>query len=189
MLFDTADSAENMENHGDRIEIREAFAGGESSSIRYSSTLTERTLYYARALNDGTVLRISVSQVTVFALTLMTLQPIMVVGVLAVILSAVLARRMAKRIVRPLNRLDLEHPLENDAYEELAPLLRRIHQQGQQISAQIQNLQKKTDEFAQITDHMREGLVLLDRNEMILSINPAAQQILVRKPPAAARAF
>lgn len=177
VLFDTADSAENMENHGDRIEIREAFAGGESSSIRYSSTLTERTLYYARALNDGTVLRISVSQVTVFALTLMTLQPIMVVGVLAVILSAVLARRMAKRIVRPLNRLDLEHPLENDAYEELAPLLRRIHQQGQQISAQIQNLQKKTDEFAQITDHMREGLVLLDRNEMILSINPAAQQI------------
>lgn len=177
VLFDTADSAENMENHGDRIEIREAFAGGESSSIRYSSTLTERTLYYARALNDGTVLRISVSQVTVFALTLMTLQPIMVVGVLAVILSAVLARRMAKRIVRPLNRLDLEHPLENDAYEELTPLLRRIHQQDQQISAQIQNLQKKTDEFAQITDHMREGLVLLDRNEMILSINPAAQQI------------
>lgn len=177
VLFDTADSAENMENHGDRIEIREAFAGGESSSIRYSSTLTERTLYYARALNDGTVLRISVSQVTVFALTLMTLQPIMVVGIFAVILSAVLARRMAKRIVRPLNRLDLEHPLENDAYEELAPLLRRIHQQGQQISAQIQNLQKKTDEFAQITDHMREGLVLLDRNEMILSINPAAQQI------------
>lgn len=177
VLFDTADSAENMENHGDRIEIREAFAGGESSSIRYSSTLTERTLYYARALNDGTVLRISVSQVTVFALTLMTLQPIMVVRVLAVILSAVLARRMAKRIVRPLNRLDLEHPLENDAYEELTPLLRRIHQQDQQISAQIQNLQKKTDEFAQITDHMREGLVLLDRNEMILSINPAAQQI------------
>lgn len=177
VLFDTADSAENMENHGDRIEVREAFAGGESSSIRYSSTLTERTLYYARALNDGTVLRISVSQVTVLALTLMTLQPIMVVGVLAVILSAVLARRMAKRIVRPLNRLDLEHPLENDAYEELAPLLRRIHQQGQQISAQIQNLQKKTDEFAQITDHMREGLVLLDRNEMILSINPAARQI------------
>lgn len=177
VLFDTADSAENMENHGDRIEVREAFARGESSSIRYSSTLTERTLYYARALNDGTVLRISVSQVTVFALALMTLQPIMVVGIFAVILSAVLARRMAKRIVRPLNRLDLEHPLENDAYEELAPLLRRIHQQGQQISAQIQNLQKKTDEFAQITDHMKEGLVLLDRNEMILSINPAAQQI------------
>lgn len=177
VLFDTVDSAENMENHGNRIEVREAFAKGESSSVRYSATLTERTLYYARALNDGTVLRISVSQITVFALVLMMLQPIMVVGVLAVILSAVLAHRMAKRIVRPLNSLDLDHPLENDAYEELAPLLRRIHQQGQQISTQIENLQKKTDEFTQITDHMKEGLVLLDRNEMILSINPAARQI------------
>lgn len=96
VLFDTVDSAENMENHGDRMEVREAFAKGESSSIRYSSTLMERTLYYARALNDGTVLRISVSQITVAALVLMMFQPIMVVGVFAVIISAVLANRMAK---------------------------------------------------------------------------------------------
>lgn len=177
VLFDTVDSAEQMENHGNRIEVREAFAKGESSSIRYSATLTERTLYYARALSDGTVLRISVSQVTVFALVLMMFQPIMVVGVFAVILSAALAHRMAKRIVRPLNSLDLDHPLENDAYEELVPLLRRIHQQSQQISEQVRNLQKKTDEFTQITDHMKEGLVLLDKNGKILSINPAAQQI------------
>jgi len=177
VLFDTVDSAENMENHGNRVEIREAFAKGESSSIRYSATLTERTLYYARALNDGTVLRISVSQITVFALVLMMLQPIMVVGVLAVILSAVLARQMAKRIVRPLNLLDLDHPLENDAYEELAPLLRRIYQQSQQISEQVRNLQEKTDEFTQITGHMKEGLVLLDKHEKVLSINPAAQRI------------
>lgn len=177
VLFDTADSPENMENHGNRAEVREAFAKGESSSIRYSATLTERTLYYARALKDGTVLRISVSQITVLAMALMMVQPILVVGVFAVILSVVLARRMAKRIVRPLNSLDLDHPLENDAYEELAPLLRRIHQQSRQITEQVQNLQKKTDEFTQITDCMKEGLVLLDRNERILSINPAAGQI------------
>lgn len=177
VLFDTVDSAENMENHGDRMEVREAFAKGESSSIRYSSTLMERTLYYARALNDGTVLRISVSQITVAALVLMMFQPIMVVGVFAVIISAVLANRMAKRIVRPLNSIDLNRPLENDCYEELAPLLRRIHTQRQQISTQIQSLQKKTDEFTQVTGHMKEGLVLLDRNGKILSINPAAQKI------------
>lgn len=189
VLFDTVDSAENMENHGERIEVREAFAKGESSSIRYSSTLIEQTLYYARALNDGTVLRISVSQVTVVALVMMMFQPIMVVGVLAVILSAVLANGMAKRIVRPLNSIDLEHPLENDCYEELTPLLRRIHMQRQQISQQIQSLQKKTDEFSQVTGHMKEGLVLLDRNGKILSINPAAQNIFHAQPSCNGQGF
>ena len=177
VLFDTLDSAENMENHGDRIEVREAFAKGESSSIRYSTTLTERTLYYARALNNGTVLRISIRQVTVLALVLVMLQPILLVAILAVILSAVLANWMSKKIVQPLNSLDLDHPLENNAYEELAPLLSRIHQQRQQIAAQLHSLKKQTDEFAQVTSHMKKGLVLLDNAGKILSINPAAQQV------------
>ena len=177
VLFDTLDSAENMENHGDRIEVREAFAKGESSSIRYSTTLTERTLYYARALNNGTVLRISIRQVTVLALVLVMLQPILLVAILAVILSAVLANWMSKKIVQPLNSLDLDHPLENNAYEELAPLLSRIHQQRQQIAAQLKKMKKQTDEFAQVTSHMKEGLVLLDNAGKILSINPAAQQV------------
>lgn len=177
VLFDTLDSAENMENHGDRIEVREAFAKGESSSIRYSTTLTERTLYYAKVLNDGTVLRISIRQATVLALVLVMLQPILLVAILAVILSAVLANWMSKKIVRPLNSLDLDHPLENDTYEELASLLSRIHQQRQQIAAQLHSLKKQTDEFAQVTSHMKEGLVLLDNAGKILSINPAAQQI------------
>lgn len=177
VLFDTLDSAENMENHADRVEVREAFAKGESSSVRYSTTLTERTLYYAKALNDGTVLRISIRQATVLALVLVMLQPILLVAILAVILSAALANWMSKKIVRPLNSLDLDHPLENDAYEELAPLLSRIHQQRQQIAAQLHSLKKQTDEFAQVTSHMKEGLVLLDNAGKILSINPAAQQV------------
>ncbi len=177
VLFDTLDSAENMENHADRVEVREAFAKGESSSVRYSTTLTERTLYYAKALNDGTVLRISIRQATVLALVLVMLQPILLVAILAVILSAALANWMSKKIVRPLNSLDLDHPLENDAYEELAPLLSRIHQQRQQIAAQLHSLKKQTDEFTQVTSHMKEGLVLLDNAGKILSINPAAQQV------------
>jgi len=177
VLFDTAGSAEHMENHGDRAEVREAFAEGESSSVRYSATLTERTLYYARALNNGTVLRISILQASVFALAAAMLRPVLLIAVLAVILSAALARRMAKRIVQPLNSLDLDHPLENEAYEELSPLLRRIHQQRGQISAQLQSLRTQTDEFTQITSHMNEGLVLLDNSGKILSINPAAQRI------------
>ena len=177
VLFDTAEPAENMENHGNRIEIREAFASGESSSVRYSETLTERTLYYARALNNGTVLRISVSQMTVLALVLVMVQPILMVGLFAVILSAVLANRMAKRITQPLNTLDLDHPLENNIYEELSPLLRRIQQQRGQISAQLRELRAKTEEFEQITSHMNEGLVVLDQKGTILSINPAAQRL------------
>lgn len=177
VLFDTAEPAADMANHGDRIEVREAFAAGESSSVRYSDTWSERTLYYARALNDGTVLRISIRQVTVLALALVMLQPILLVGLLAVILSAVLARHMANRIVRPLNRLDLDHPLENDAYEELSPLLRRIQQQQRQISAQLRELRTRTDEFEQITESMSEGLIVLNQEGTILSINPAAQKL------------
>ena len=177
VLFDTVDSAEQMDNHADRAEVREAFAAGESSSVRYSSTLTQRTLYYARLLNSGTVLRISVSRAALPALALAMSRPILLVAVFAILLSAVLAGWMAKRIVRPLNTLDLERPLENDAYEELLPLLRRIHQQSRQISDQLRNLQKKTDEFEQITGHMKEGLVLLDNTGKILSINPAARRI------------
>ena len=177
VLFDTDESAENISNHGDRMEVREAFAKGESSCVRYSDTWSETTLYYAKALNDGTVLRISTRQVTVPALLLTMLQPILLVGVLAVILSAVLAGRMAKRIVRPLNSLDLDHPLENDAYEELSPLLRRIQQQRRQINAQMQELRARTDEFEQITGSMKEGLVVLNQKGTILSINPAAQAL------------
>lgn len=177
VLFDTSVPADTMENHKNRVEVREAFVNGESGSVRYSDTLTERTLYYARALEDGTVLRISISQATIFTLVLGMLQPILLVAILAVVLSGVLAHRMAKKIVRPLNSLDLDHPLENDSYEELAPLLGRLHQQHRQINRQLLSLKKKTDEFEQITGHMNEGLVLMDNSGKILSINPAAQEI------------
>ncbi len=189
VLFDTVEPAGQMENHGNRAEVQEAFAKGESSSIRYSNTLTEGTLYYARALNNGTVLRISIRQITVLALMLSMLQPIVLVAVFAAILSAVLAHGMAGKIVHPLNNLDLDRPLENNAYEELAPLLGRIHQQRQQISAQLQSLREKTDEFDQITSHMNEGLVLLDNAGKILSINPAAQQIFGVDPSCGGRDF
>ena len=177
VLSDTHVPAAEMENHAGRAEVKEALAEGESGGVRYSETLTERTLYYAQRLTDGTILRISISQLTVFALAMGMLQPILLTAILAVILSALLARRMAKRIVAPLNRLDLDKPLENDAYEELSPLLGRIHQQYRQIEAQLRELRRKTEEFEQITENMSEGLVLLDRKGVILSINPAARTI------------
>jgi len=177
VLYDTQAPAETMENHGDREEIRKALSDKEGDSIRYSATVTERTIYYARQLNDGTVLRISASYASAVTLALGMLQPVLVVAVLAILLSFLLASRMARRIVQPLNELDLDRPLDNDAYEELSPLLNRINQQHKQIDAQLRDLRQKTDEFQQVTSCMNEGLVLLDEQGAVLSINAAAQRL------------
>ncbi len=177
VLFDTQKDPSTMENHADREEIREALESGFGSGSRRSATLTEQTIYEAKRLSNGSVLRISVSSITVTSLILGTLQPICVVISITIILSALLAHRMAKRIVEPLNRLDLEHPLENDAYEEITPLLQRINQQHLQLSAQLKKLKRKTAEFERITGNMREGLVLMDKYGVVVSINTAAKKI------------
>lgn len=177
VLFDTRADAGQMENHGEREEIRQALETGEGSSTRFSSTLTEKTLYLARRLSDGTVLRISASHMTTVSLVLGMLQPVLIVAVIAFVLSAALASRMSKRIVEPLNRLDLEHPMDNDTYEELAPLLNRIHRQHRQISAQLRELRERTEEFEQIIRHMKECFVLLDSSGTVLSMNPAASEL------------
>lgn len=177
VLYDTAADAESLENHGGREEVKQAFESGEGESVRYSSTLLQKTIYCAKRLDDGRVLRISVSRATVGAIAMGMISPIIAVGVGALILSGVLASRLAKRIVEPLNKLDLEHPLDNDSYEELSPLLSRINKQRAQIAEQLAELRHRTDEFEQVTGNMKEGLVLIDTNENVLSINSAARNI------------
>ena len=177
VLFDTQVDQTTMENHADREEIREAILTGYGNAVRNSSTLTQQTYYEAQRLQDGTVLRISASHASALSLMMGMLWPILFVVLLAIILSLLLARRMAKNIVEPLNTLNLEQPLANDTYEELSPLLRRINQQHRQIESQVRKLQRKSDEFAQITSHMQEGLVVLDKETNIRSINAAAMQI------------
>ena len=178
VVYDTQADAETMENHAQRQEIQQALAAGEGESSRYSSTLLQKTVYYAQRLPDGTVLRLSAVRVTAGVLVLNMLQPILLVLAAALILSGVLAGRLARRITEPLNRLDLEHPLENDTYEELAPLLRRMEHQRRQIDRQMGELRQRSEEFDQITGSMNEGLVLLDEAGAILSINPAARRLL-----------
>ena len=177
VLFDTQVDQSTMENHADREEIQEAFAIGEGSAVRNSSTLTEQTFYEARRMQDGTVLRISTNQESAWALMMGMLWPIVLIVILFIGLSAFLARRMAKKIVEPLNALDLEHPLANDTYEELSPLLRRMNQQHRQIESQMRKLRRKSDEFVQITSHMQEGLIVLDKETKIRSINSSAMGI------------
>lgn len=175
--FDSQVDASEMENHADREEIKEALETGKGSSNRYSTTLTEQNIYEAVLLEDGTVLRISVSRATVVSLLMGMMQPVAFIIIVSVVLSILLAQRMAKRVMEPLNRLDLDNPLENDAYEEISPLLRRIHAQQQEIGSQLQALKNKQEELEQITGNMKEVLVLLDGEGRVISINPAAKEL------------
>ena len=177
VLFDTQADQTIMENHADREEIREAMETGFGSAVRTSATMTEQTYYEAQKLKDGTVLRISTNQESAWSLMIGMICPIILIAVLSIGLSALLARRMARRIVEPLNKLDLEQPLKNEVYEEISPLLHRIHRQHNQIQMQVEKMKRKADEFNQITASMQEGLVLLDSYGKIVSINPAAQKL------------
>ena len=177
VLFDTQADQTTMENHADRKEIQEALETGRGSAVRNSSTLTEQTYYEAQRLQDGTVLRISTNQESAWALMMDMLWPVILIVTVAIGLSAILANRMAKNIVEPLNKLDLEQPLKNEVYEEISPLLHRIHRQHRQIIEQVDQIKRKSDEFQQITANMQEGLVLLDGEGTIISINPAAQAL------------
>lgn len=178
VLYDTKADPSQMENHLDRSEVQEALRSGDGQGERYSSTLMEKTFYYAQRLSDGTVLRMSASTVTAAVLAYGMLQPLLVVLAAALVLAGLLAGRLARRITDPLNDLDLDHPLDNaSAYEELSPLLRRINDQHEEIDGQLHALQKKTDEFDQITRNMQEGLVLLNEKQQVLSINAAAEKL------------
>ena len=174
VIYDTHADSETMENHVDRKEIKEAIATGSGSAVRRSDTLLERRAYEAIRLADGSVLRMSVDRQSMTVLIIGMLHPVSLVMLIAIFLSAILSNRMSKKIMEPLNSLDLEHPLENDTYEELSPLLNRINQQHDEICCQMRKLQRKTDELDQVILNMREGLVLLDNNGVIISINPAA---------------
>ena len=189
VLYDSQAKAEDMENHLDREEIAEALENGNGSSARYSSTLTERTFYEATRLQNGNVLRISISQVTVGALILGMLPAICAIVLISIVVALVLSHKMAKSIVKPLNELDLENPAENETYEELTPILTKINKQHKQITRQMRELKQKSDEFEQITASMNEGLVLLDKKGVVLSINAAAKKLFSADETAVGRDF
>ena len=177
VLFDSDASADEMDNHADRSEIAEALETGSGESERYSATMTEKTLYMARRLSDGSVLRVSSAFYTILTVALGSMQAFFAILLAAIAVSVLLARRLSRRIITPLNTLDLQHPLDNDAYEELSPLLKRIDQQNKRIEAQVAELKRRQDEFSAVTRSMNEGLVLLNAENHVLSLNPAAMRL------------
>lgn len=189
VLYDSVESAEKMGNHADREEIKEAREYGTGEASRYSSTLTEQTIYISKLLSDGSVLRVSVSHATVPALVFGMLQPLIVVLLLAFILSSVLAHRLSEKIVEPLSAIDLDKPLENNTYDELAPVLSHIEKQHRQIARQMYDLDRSRSEFEAVTHNMKEGLVLTSEKGEIISINPSAASFFLGVKPDSAEFY
>ena len=171
VVYDSMADEENMENHRDREEFQEAEETGVGQAERMSDTLSERTLYYAVRLEDNSVLRVSSTQDSVLALTVQLIPSALGILVVLIILAGIFASRIASYIVEPINSLDLDHPEDNETYEEVAPLLSKIHKQSGQIRTQLEEARRNQEEFQIITENMQEGLLVIDAYTMILSGN------------------
>lgn len=183
VLFDSRADVSELDNHADRDEIKTAMKEGKGMSTRYSKTLTEKTVNYAIRLSDGSILRVSTEQYTVVTILMGMLQPILFIMFVALILTLVLSARVSKAIIEPINKLDLEIPENNDTYEELTPLLRKIADQKETIGEQLADARKKQKEFNLITENMSEGFLVIDTDANLLTYNSAALNLLEITPP------
>lgn len=177
VLYDSQAEASSMENHKDREEVKEAAEAGKGKAVRMSETLSEKTIYYALRLEDGKILRVSSTQYSVLALVYQLIVPVLWILLLMIVLSGLFASRLSKKVVEPVNKLDLEHPEENEVYEEVAPLLSRMYKQNREIKNQIDTARRQQEEFSIITENMQEGLVVIDRYTMILSGNASVWKL------------
>lgn len=177
ILYDNQSDATKMDNHANRKEIKEALKDGYGESTRYSATLTTKSLYMAQRLDDGTVIRLSITQHSILLLFIRMFQPLALIIILAIFLSVWVARYTAKRVVAPLNDLNLDQPLQNNTYDELSPLLRRIDYHQKELAKQEALLNQKRDEFDTIISKIKEGIILLDDKWRVISINSAAQEL------------
>lgn len=178
VIADTSADESELSNHSDRQEFIEALKSGKGTSIRYSNTLAEKTVYFAMKMDDGNILRVSTTQYTVAAIIISLIQPILIVFVAAVALSFALAQRVSKSIIQPINELDLDNPSNNEPYDELAPLLRKISKQKKTIEKQIKAAEHKQEEFRLITENMKEGFIVVDKKRNLLTYNRSALKLL-----------
>lgn len=183
VLYDSQADISSMENHSDRKEFEEAVQKGHGYAERMSSTLSEKTVYYARKLTDGTVLRVAAVHSSILALMLQLLPSVIGVAIVMLILAGIAAARISAKIVKPINTLDLDHPEDNQIYEEVGPLLSRIHKQNYQIQMQLETARRNQEEFQIITENMQEGLLVIDAYTMILSGNSSVWRMFQLREP------
>ena len=178
VLFDSVEDADAMDNHAQREEIVEAMEDGDSFAVRYSDTLSTRTIYYAMQLDDGNVLRIAQEQSMVALLLKGVIGPFIVIVIIAIIISAFISRLLARKIVEPINGMDLNNMETEEPYYELSPLMEKIRSQNRHINAQLSEMQRQQKEFIAITENMSEGFLMIDRKMEILAYNTAIIDIL-----------
>ena len=171
VLYDNMADAESMENHSERKEVQEALKTGSGYAERTSKTLAQKTIYYALRLPDHSVLRVSSTQFSIFVLLMELIPPIIGIIIVMLIIAVIVSAHMANKIVEPINNLDLEHPEDNQVYDEVGPLLSKIYKQNRQIKNQLEAARRNQEEFGIITENMQEGLLVIDSYTMILSGN------------------
>ena len=182
VLYDSSSDISKLENHANRPEVVSAFKNGEGTSSRFSETQLIKNFYYARLLPDGRVLRIANSQQSVLGMLGKMLPTVLLVFAAITVISVLFARYAAKTIVQPINALDLDHPLGNVAYDELAPLLTNLEHQRREIISRMAALSEKQREFTAVTENMREGFILLDSGDRMLAVNGSAAQTFGADP-------
>ena len=178
VLYDSVADQSTMENHMEREEVKEALTGGVGKASRTSYTLAEDTRYYAKKTADGNIVRISTSHYSQLGLLLDTFGMIIITVAVLIMLSVFISYRVARAIIKPINDIDLDNPDINENYEELGPLLHRIHQQNNRIKRQMEKLRKSREEFNIITKNMSEGLIIIDKDTEILTYNRSATEML-----------
>ena len=177
VLFDNQAEAKTLENHAMRQEVMEAIANGSGEEERFSDTLDQTTYYYAVRLEDGKILRLARTIDSIYK-SVMQMTPFMLgIVIFVAALASVVARRLTKNLVQPLDDVNLDEPLDNDTYDELAPFLTRIAKQKRQLSKNLAKLRSKQEELTIITNNMNEGMVLLNGHQNVLFINESAAKI------------
>lgn len=178
VLFDSAVSQEILDNHLNRPEIEQALQQGSGEAVRLSDTMGRQTFYSAVRLADGSILRVSSTTNSLFQAIWTFLPWLLLFLLLIIVVTLRLAEREVSKIILPINEIDLEQPILNEGYDELAPLLRRIAHQQKQIREQMDRLVASQQEFDILTSHMEEGLVILNGQGDIVTVNPRAMEIL-----------
>ena len=176
--YDNRADPAGMANHLDRSEIAEAMESGSGRSIHYSGTLMETTLYYAYRLSDGSVLRVSAPYESFLSLLTNSLRPLLAALIAVLLLCFFIASRLSRQITEPINAIDLKEPGNNHLYPELEPLVQRLRQQNRTIRSQMEELSRKTREFAAITENMSEGLLLVGSGRKLLFANNFASALI-----------
>lgn len=175
VLYDSGEKdVSRMENHANREEVQQAQKNGIGVSRRYSDTMSKETIYYAVRLGNQEVLRISMEHRSLFAMMGVLIIQALFILLVMMILAAIVSYQLTKKIIRPINELDLEHPERMSAYEELAPLLCKLAGQNREIAQKMDALRQQQYEFSMITEHMQEGLFVIDRQYKILACNQSA---------------